>query len=99
MRIDLASDVLFDFDKADLLPKAQQTLSQAADIIRHKAKGSAALQRQVPPVKNDGRVHDNRRLGRSVVRINPARFRSLLGQSPYFASRFRWNRPLDCPYP
>jgi hypothetical protein len=58
MRIDLASDVLFDFDKADLLPKAQQTLSQAADIIRHKAKGSAALQRQVPPGKNDGRVHD-----------------------------------------
>src|SRR6266446_6336932 len=38
VRIDLAADVLFDFDKADILPKAQQTLAQAAQIIRDKAK-------------------------------------------------------------
>lgn len=43
VRIDLAADVLFDFDKADLLPKAQQTLSQAAGIIRDKAKGSVRI--------------------------------------------------------
>jgi hypothetical protein len=58
MRIDLATDVLFDFDRADLLPKAQATLSQAAGIIRDKAKGSAAFQQQVPPGQNDGIVHD-----------------------------------------
>jgi outer membrane protein OmpA-like peptidoglycan-associated protein len=43
VRIDLAADVLFDFDKADLLPKAQQTLAQAASIIRDKAKGSVRI--------------------------------------------------------
>jgi len=43
VRIDLAADVLFDFDKADLLPRAQQTLAQAANIIRDKAKGSVRI--------------------------------------------------------
>jgi outer membrane protein OmpA-like peptidoglycan-associated protein len=43
VRIDLAADVLFDFDKAELLPKAQQTLSQAADIIHSKAKGTVRI--------------------------------------------------------
>jgi outer membrane protein OmpA-like peptidoglycan-associated protein len=44
VRIDLAADVLFDFDKADLLPKAQQTLKQAADIVREKAKGTVRIE-------------------------------------------------------
>ena len=43
VRIDLAADVLFDFDKANLLPKAQRTLSQAAGIIRDKAKGKVHI--------------------------------------------------------
>jgi len=43
VRIDLSADVLFAFDKADLLPQAQQTLSQAAAIIREKAKGAVRI--------------------------------------------------------
>lgn len=43
VRIELAADVLFDFDKADLLPKAEQTLTQAAGIIRDKAKGKVSI--------------------------------------------------------
>jgi outer membrane protein OmpA-like peptidoglycan-associated protein len=43
LRIDLAADVLFDFDKSDLLPKAQQTLTQAAQIIRDRAKGEVCI--------------------------------------------------------
>ncbi len=39
VRVDMAADVLFDFDKADLLPKADQTLQKAADFIRDRAKG------------------------------------------------------------
>jgi outer membrane protein OmpA-like peptidoglycan-associated protein len=39
VRIDMAADVLFDFDKAEILTKAQQTLAQAAQIIRERAKG------------------------------------------------------------
>ena len=44
IRIDLAADVLFDFDKADILPKAQDALKQAAAIIREKAKGTVRIE-------------------------------------------------------
>src|ERR1700694_1689740 len=44
VRIDLAADVLFDFDKSYLLPKAQQTLKQAAEIVREKAKGTVRIE-------------------------------------------------------
>jgi outer membrane protein OmpA-like peptidoglycan-associated protein len=44
VRIDLAADVLFDFDKAEILPKAKQTLAQAAQIIRERAKGVVRIE-------------------------------------------------------
>lgn len=44
IRIELAADVLFDFDKSTLLPKAQATLKQAAGIIRDKAKGQVRIE-------------------------------------------------------
>jgi outer membrane protein OmpA-like peptidoglycan-associated protein len=44
VRIDLAADVLFDYDKSDILPKAQQTLAQAAQVIREKAKGTVRIE-------------------------------------------------------
>jgi outer membrane protein OmpA-like peptidoglycan-associated protein len=44
VRIDLAADVLFDFDKADLLPKGQETLGKAAAIIKERAKGSVRIE-------------------------------------------------------
>ncbi|MDR3703825.1 MAG: OmpA family protein [Candidatus Sulfopaludibacter sp.] len=44
VRIDLAADVLFDFDKAEILPKAQQTLAQAAQIVRERAKGVVRIE-------------------------------------------------------
>src|SRR6266700_1729096 len=40
VRIDLNADVLFDFDKADLLPKAEDTLNKAAALIKERAKGT-----------------------------------------------------------
>jgi len=43
IRIELAADVLFDFDKADLLPKARDTLKQAATVIRDRGKGAARI--------------------------------------------------------
>jgi outer membrane protein OmpA-like peptidoglycan-associated protein len=39
VRIELAADVLFDFDKADIKSEAQQALKQAATVIREKGKG------------------------------------------------------------
>src|SRR5688572_25838594 len=44
IRIELAADVLFDFDKADILPKAQEALKQAATIIREKGKGTVRVE-------------------------------------------------------
>ena len=40
IRIEMAADVLFEFDKAVLLPKAEQTLKQAAAVIGEKAADS-----------------------------------------------------------
>lgn len=39
IQINLSSDVLFDFDKAELKPEADRELQKAADIIRQKGKG------------------------------------------------------------
>ncbi len=44
IRIELAADVLFDFDKSDILPKAQDALKQAAGIIRERAKGTVRVE-------------------------------------------------------
>ncbi len=44
VRIDLAADVLFDFDKADILPKAEETLTKAATIVKERAKGTVRVE-------------------------------------------------------
>ncbi len=44
IRIELAADVLFDFDKADIRSDAQNALKQAADIVRDKAKGTVRVE-------------------------------------------------------
>lgn len=53
VRIELAADVLFDFDKADILPKAQPTLKQAADLIRDKAKGAVRIEGYTDAIGSD----------------------------------------------
>ncbi|UOO82855.1 OmpA family protein [Uruburuella testudinis] len=39
IEINLSSDVLFDFDKAELKPEADAELEKAAEVIREKGKG------------------------------------------------------------
>ena len=53
VRIDLSADVLFAFDKADLLPKSQQTLAQAAAIIHDKAKGKVRIDGYTDAIGSD----------------------------------------------
>jgi outer membrane protein OmpA-like peptidoglycan-associated protein len=53
IRIELAADVLFDFDKADLRPAAQTTLHQAAGIIQDKAKGAVRIEGHTDSKGND----------------------------------------------
>jgi outer membrane protein OmpA-like peptidoglycan-associated protein len=44
LRLELAADVLFDFDEADILPKAQNALDQVAGLLRQKAKGAVRIE-------------------------------------------------------
>lgn len=44
IRIELAADVLFDFDKADIRRDARNALKQVGDIIREKAKGTVRIE-------------------------------------------------------
>ncbi len=44
VRIELAADVLFEFDKATLLPKAEDTLKKAAEFIGQRAKGTVRIE-------------------------------------------------------
>lgn len=44
VRIELAADVLFDFDKASLRPEAERVLERAADFIRGRAVGTVRVE-------------------------------------------------------
>jgi outer membrane protein OmpA-like peptidoglycan-associated protein len=44
IHIELAADVLFDFDKADIRPTAQEALKQAAAVIRANARGQVRIE-------------------------------------------------------
>lgn len=43
IRIELAADVLFDFDKSNIRVDAEKSLNQAAEIIRSKTKGQISI--------------------------------------------------------
>lgn len=53
IRIDLAADVLFDFDKADILPKAADVLHKAAEVIRQHEKQSVRIEGHTDAKGND----------------------------------------------
>lgn len=44
IRVELAADIFFDFDKAEIRPSAAQALHQAADLIRTRATGSVRVE-------------------------------------------------------
>lgn len=53
LRIELAADVLFEFDKATLQPAAEDTLTKAAAIVRDKAAGAVRIEGHTDSVGND----------------------------------------------
>jgi outer membrane protein OmpA-like peptidoglycan-associated protein len=58
IHIELAADVLFDFDKYDIRPKAQEALKAAAEIIRANAKGTVRIEGHTDAKGND--AHNQR---------------------------------------
>jgi outer membrane protein OmpA-like peptidoglycan-associated protein len=53
IRIELAADVLFDFNKADLRPSAQAALKRAAAVIRDRAKGEVLIEGHTDSIGSD----------------------------------------------
>jgi outer membrane protein OmpA-like peptidoglycan-associated protein len=53
IRIDMPGDVLFDFDKTDLKPIAQETLKKLATIIRTKSKGKVQINGYTDSIGSD----------------------------------------------
>jgi len=53
IRIDLAADVLFDFDKADILPKAADVLHKAAEVVRQHDKQVVRIEGHTDAKGND----------------------------------------------
>ncbi|MNC91597.1 Photosystem I chlorophyll a apoprotein A2 [compost metagenome] len=51
MRIELAADVLFEFDKATLQPEAEATLTKAAAFIRDRSANLRLSQRRAESVR------------------------------------------------
>ena len=69
VQIDLNADVLFDFDKADVLPKAEETLKKAADAIRERGpKGTVRVEGHT-----DSKGDDNYNMKLSVRRAESIR--------------------------
>lgn len=55
IRLELAADVLFEFDKADLRPQAKDQLREAAAFIReHAKKGKVTIEGHTDGKGNDG---------------------------------------------
>ncbi len=53
IRIQLSSDVLFDFDKADLLPKAIPTLQKVATVLKSYPNANCTIEGHTDSVGND----------------------------------------------
>ena len=53
LRIELAADVLFEFDKATLQPAAEDTLAKAAAIVRDKVAGAVRIEGHTDSKGND----------------------------------------------
>ena len=53
IEVTLPADVLFDFDKADIRPDAQNPLHELAELLRTKAHGSVMIQGYTDAIGND----------------------------------------------
>ena len=53
VRIELAADVLFDFDKADIRPAGERALGEAARIINERAAGPVRVEGHTDAVGAD----------------------------------------------
>lgn len=93
VRIDLNADVLFDFDKADILPKAEETLGKAAAIIKQRAKGTVRVEGHTDA---KGGADYNMRLSdrRAASVVNWFRTKGGLGSTTFATKGFGATQPV-----
>lgn len=93
VRIDLNADVLFDFDKADILPKAEETLGKAAAIIKQRAKGTVRVEGHTDA---KGGADYNMRLSdrRAASVVNWFRTKGGLGSTTFATKGFGATQPI-----
>jgi outer membrane protein OmpA-like peptidoglycan-associated protein len=92
VRIELAADVLFDFDKATLLPKAEATLTQAADFIRERAAGTVRIEGHTDAKGDD--AYNQRLSERRADSVRQWLVRQRLGSLKFSATGFGETKPV-----
>lgn len=92
VRIELAADVLFDFDQATLLPKAEETLTKAAKFIRERAAGVVRIEGHTDAKGDD--AYNQRLSERRAESVRQWFARHGLGDLQFSPRGFGETRPL-----
>ena len=91
LRIELAADVLFEFDKATLQPAAEDTLKKAAAIVRDRA-GAVRIEGHTDSVGND--AYNQRLSERRAESVKQWFARNGLGALKLSSQGFGETRPV-----
>ncbi len=93
IRIDVAADVLFDFDKSNILPKAEHTLREVAGVIRERGQGTIRIEGHTD---SKGRHAYNQRLSRQRAESVTAWLRKQpgLAEFQFVAEGFGATKPV-----
>ena len=92
VRIELAADVLFDFDRATLLPKAEATLTKAADFIRERAAGTVRIEGHTDAKGDD--AYNQRLSERRADSVRQWLVRQRLGSLKFSSKGFGETQPV-----
>jgi outer membrane protein OmpA-like peptidoglycan-associated protein len=92
VRIELAADVLFDFDQAALLPKAEATLGKAAQFIRERAAGTVRIEGHTDAKGDD--AYNQRLSERRADSVRQWLVRQRLGSLRFSSKGFGETRPV-----
>jgi outer membrane protein OmpA-like peptidoglycan-associated protein len=92
IRIELAADVLFDFDQATLLPKAEITLNKAASFIRERADGVVQIEGHTDAKGDD--AYNQRLSERRAESVRRWFTRHALHDVPFSSRGFGETRPV-----
>jgi outer membrane protein OmpA-like peptidoglycan-associated protein len=92
LRIELAADVLFDFDEARLRPKAEETLTQAATLVRERAAGTVRVEGHTDS-KGDN-AYNQRLSERRAQSVRQWFLDNGLGSAQFLARGYGESRPV-----